>query len=83
MSSLEVVKVRTYCQTYRKILNVSTFWEAYIRGGLYSGRGLILGWHFVLVSEYEDLKIIVINRYYKQKDVSLGQNHLYFALKPI
>ena len=30
---------------------VSTFWGVYIRGG-----GLIFGGHFVLVSEYQDLK---------------------------
>ena len=45
--------------------------------------GLIFGGHFVLVSEYQDFKIHCIYPYYRQKGVSLGQNHLYIALKPI
>ena len=51
-------------EQYRKIPKISPglievrkhFWGAYIRRGLYSG-GLIFGGHFVLVSEYRDLKI--------------------------
>ena len=43
---------------YRKILNVSPGLIEVFKhffGGLYSG-GLIFGGHFVLVSEYQDLK---------------------------
>ena len=43
---------------YRKIPNVSPGLievRKYILGGLYSG-GLIFGRHFVLMSEYQDLK---------------------------
>ena len=52
------------------------------RWGLIFG-GHIFGGHFVLVSEYQDLKnsslYIAI---FGKKGVSVGQNHLYFALKP-
>ena len=49
---------------YRKILNISPglievrkhFLGGLYSGGLYSG-GLIFGGHFVLVAEYQDLKI--------------------------
>ena len=69
---------------YRKVPNISPGLievRKHFLWGLYSGglifEGLIFGGHFVLVSEYQDLEII------DKKGVSLHQNHLYFALKPI
>ena len=46
-------------------------------GGLIlGGVGLVLGGHFVLVSEYQDLQFIVIYRY-RQKGLSFGQKLCY------
>ena len=45
---------------YRKIPNISPGLievRKHFLGGLYLGGGLIFGGHFVLVSEYQDLKI--------------------------
>ena len=45
---------------YRKIPNISPGLievRKHFLEGLYSGGGLIFGGHFVLVSEYQDLKI--------------------------
>ena len=59
-----MLKGGTNLLTYRKILNISPglivirkhFLGGLYSGGLYSG-GLIFGGHFVLVPEYQDLKI--------------------------
>ena len=71
--------------TYRKILNISPrlreirkhFWGAYIRG-TYIRRAFFVG---VRVSRRQNslLYIAIIGK----KGVSLGQNYLYFASKPI
>ena len=60
---------------------VSTFFfgGVHIRRGLYLW-GLIFGVHFVLVSEYQDLKIhCYISLLWAKIGVSLGQHNLYFA----
>ena len=75
-------KRKNYLQ-YRKIPNISPgLMEVckHFLGGLYS-RGLIFGGHFVLVPEYQDLLLYIAIT--GKKGVSLGQNHLYFALNPI
>ena len=75
---------------YRKILNISPglinickhFLEGLYTGGFINGR-LIFGGHFVLVSGYQDLNLWLYVEIIDNKGVSLGQNHFYFALKPI
>ena len=56
--NLPQIRIAEDVQEYRKIPNISPGLIAifkHILGGLYSG-GLIFGGHFVLVSEYPDLK---------------------------
>ena len=72
---------------YRKIPNISPglevrkhFFGGLYSGGLYSG-GLVFGGHFVLVSEYQDLKIIVICRYRMQKRCFFRPKSPLFCIK--
>ena len=73
-------------KAYRKIPNISPevievrkpFW-----GGLYSRGAYIRRAFCVSVRVSRPQNSFIIYRCYRQKGVSLGQNHLYCAVKPI
>ena len=62
---------------------MSTFWGAYIRKGLNSGRAYIRRAFCVSVRVSRPQNLLLYIAIIGKKGVSLGQSRLLFALKPI
>ena len=86
MNDIENVKIILIHSTYRKIPNISPGLievRKHFLGGLYSGGAYIRRAFCVSVRVSRPQNSLLYIAIIGKKGVSLGQNHLYFALKPI